>query len=77
MIVAVAPMLVMQVIADQVIGVTGMRNGIMPATWSVNMLRFVTFAHMRGRAAVRIPNRRRELVAIRMAVVHVMQMAVV
>lgn len=74
-VVAVAPVRVVQVPAYQVVGVPGMRNRFVAASGSVRVLRVVLAAHVFRGAAVRMSRIVGQFVAVHVIAVHVMQVA--
>ncbi|HEY7390800.1 MAG TPA: hypothetical protein VH640_19955 [Bryobacteraceae bacterium] len=74
MIITVAAVRMVQVAADNVIRMAGVRNGFMPAAGAVGVGALVAAALVLGRAAVRKLRAGRQLVFVHMAVMHVVHM---
>lgn len=77
MVVAVTFMLAMDVALDEVIHMSGMRYGLVPARYFVAMRAVVPVALVTARAIRGVFVRSAELVFVDVPVVHVMQMPVV
>ncbi|MDQ0032912.1 indole-3-glycerol phosphate synthase [Variovorax boronicumulans] len=76
MIIAMVPVWMMKVAVNQVVDVIAMRHGFMAAVGTVNMSRLMTRAAMVRRALIGIRGRDLKGVLVNVAIVHVVQMAV-
>jgi hypothetical protein len=76
-VVAVAVVRVMQMAADQIVDMTAMRDGFVPATWAVNVAGGVAGAGVGRSAGVRIGGRDGQGVLVKMVSMRLMEVAVV
>ena len=77
MVVAVAPVRVVEVIADQIVDVIGVGHGFMTAARTVNMAGFVALADVLRRAGIRVLGGNFQRALVDVIAVHGVQAAVV
>ncbi len=77
MVVAVAPVRVVEVIADQIVDVIAVGHGFMTAAWTVNMAGLVARTGVLRRAGIGIPGGNFQRALVDVISVHGMQAAVV